>query len=147
MGNYQNLDKETLTSVYKNAHIALQSISNIINETNHPDMRAELDYQYDGYEKFIGKLSSYMKEIGCEPKDIGILQKTFMYTSIKMNTLTDDSKSHVAELMIKGTVMGITELTEILNGHGDGLGEKTKELTKELLDLEEDYEQRLKKLL
>ena len=113
MGNYQNLDKETLTSVYKNAHIALQSISNIINETNHPDMRAELDYEYDGYEKFIGKLSSYMKEIGCEPKDIGILQKTFMYTSIKMNTLTDDSKSHVAELMIKGTVMGITELTEI----------------------------------
>ncbi len=147
MGNYQNLDKETLTSVYKNAHIALQSISNIINETNHPDMRAELDYEYDGYEKFIGKLSSYMKEIGCEPKDIGILQKTFMYTSIKMNTLTDDSKSHVAELMIKGTVMGITELTEILNGHGDGLGEKTKELTKELLDLEEEYEQRLKKLL
>ena len=147
MGNYQNLDKETLTSVYKNAHIALQSISNIINETNHPDMRAELDYEYDGYEKFIGKLSSYMKEIGCEPKDIGILQKTFMYTSIKMNTLTDDSKSHVAELMIKGTVMGITELTEILNGHGDGLGEKTKELTKELLDLEEEYEQRLKKYL
>ena len=147
MGNYQNLDKETLTSVYKNAHIALQSISNIINETNHPDMRAELDFEYDGYEKFIGKLSSYMKEIGCEPKDIGILQKTFMYTSIKMNTLTDDSKSHVAELMIKGTVMGITELTEILNGHGDGLGEKTKELTKELLDLEEEYEQRLKKLL
>lgn len=147
MGNYQNLDKETLTSVYKNAHIALQSISNIINETNHPDMRAELDYEYDGYEKFIGKLSSYMKEIGCEPKDIGILQKTFMYTSIKMNTLTDDSKSHVAELMIKGTVMGITELTEILNGHGDGLSEKTKELTKELLDLEEEYEQRLKKLL
>ena len=147
MGNYQNLDKETLTSVYKNAHIALQSISNIINETNHPDMKAELDYEYDGYEKFIGKLSSYMKEIGCEPKDIGILQKTFMYTSIKMNTLTDDSKSHVAELMIKGTVMGITELTEILNGHGDGLSEKTKELTKELLDLEEEYEQRLKKLL
>ena len=147
MCNYQNLDKETLTSVYKNAHIALQSISNIINETNHPYMKAELDYEYDGYEKFIGKLSSYMKEIGCEPKDIGILQKTFMYTSIKMNTLTDDSKSHVAELMIKGTVMGITELTEILNGHGDGLSEKTKELTKELLDLEEEYEQRLKKLL
>ena len=143
----RKVNEETLNNLYKNAHIALQSISNIINETNHPDMKAELDYEYDGYEKFIGKLSSYMKEIGCEPKDIGILQKTFMYTSIKMNTLTDDSKSHVAELMIKGTVMGITELTEILNGHGDGLSEKTKELTKELLDLEEEYEQRLKKLL
>lgn len=145
--NYQNLDKEVLTSVYKNAHIALQSISNVIDETDHPDMKSELKEEYDGYEKFIGKLSAYMKEIGCEPKDIGPFQKAFMYTSIKMNTLTDDSKSHIAELMIKGTVMGITELTEILNKHKIGLGETTRCLTQELLDLEETYEQRLKTLL
>ena len=64
-----------------------------------------------------------------------------------MNTLTDDSKSHIAELMIKGTVMGITELIEIKNGHQNDLGEKTKEFLNGLLCLEEDYEQRLKKLL
>ena len=145
--NYQNLDKEVLTSVYKNAHIALQSISNVIDETNHPDMKRELTEEYDGYEKFIGKLSAYMKEVGCEPKDIGFLQKAFMFTSVKMNTLTDDSKSHIAELMIKGTVMGITELTEILNKHKHGLGDKAREFTQELLDLEESYEQRLKTLL
>ncbi|MBQ8725779.1 MAG: hypothetical protein IJY84_01595 [Clostridia bacterium] len=145
--NYQNLDKEVLTSVYKNAHIALQSISNIIGETDHPDMKNELSEEYDGYEKYIGKLSAYMKEVGCEPKDIGFMQKAFMFTSIKMNTLTDDSKSHVAELMIKGTVMGITELTEILNKHSNGLGEQTRALTQELLDLEESFEQRLKRLL
>ena len=70
-----------------------------------------------------------------------------MFTSIKMNTLTDDSKSHIAELMIKGTVMGITELIEIKNGHENDLGEKTKCFLNELLRLEEDYEERLKKLL
>ncbi|MBQ7372993.1 MAG: hypothetical protein IJW64_00280 [Clostridia bacterium] len=145
--NYKNIDEEVLTSVYKNAHIALQSISNVIGETTDEKMKNELIGEYDGYESFIGKLSSYMKEIGCEPKDIGVLQKAFMFTSIKMNTLTDDSTSHIAELMIKGTVMGITELTEILNNHESELNEKTVSLTKELLSLEESYEQRLKKLL
>ena len=145
--NYQNIDEEVLTSVYKNAHIALQSISNVIGETDDQKMKEELNDEYDGYEKFIGKLSSHMKEVGCEPKDIGVLQKAFMFTSIKMNTLTDDSTSHIAELMIKGTVMGITELTEIVNKHEKDLKQTTLDLTKELLSLEESYEQRLKKLL
>mgnify|MGYP003297234974 CR=1 FL=1 len=145
--NYKNIDEEVLTSVYKNAHIALQSISDIIGATDDKEMKDELQSEYDGYEDFIGKLSSYMREIGLEPKDIGMLQKAFMFTSIKMNTLTDDSTSHIAELMIKGTVMGITELTEILNNHENELKEKTKSLTKELLSLEETYEQQLKKLL
>ena len=136
-----------MTSIYKNAHIALQSISNIINETNHPEMKNELNEQYEGYEKFIGELSAYMREVGVEPKDIGVMQKAFMFTSVKMNTLADDSKSHIAELMIKGTVMGITELTELLNGYGDKLGEQTKNFLRQLLSLEEEYEQRLKKLL
>lgn len=145
--NYQNIDKEVLTSVYKNAHIALQSIADVIDETNDENMKNELRDQYDGYEKFIGKLSSHMKETGCEPKDIGVLKKAFMFTAIKMNTLTDDSTSHIAELMIKGTVMGITELTEIINKHESQLNQTTVSLTKELLSLEETYEQRLKKLL
>lgn len=145
--NYQNIDHEVLTSIYKNAHIALQSISNIIGETDHPEMKKELNEEYEGYENFIGELSSYMKSIGLEPKDIGVMKKAFMFTSIKMNTMTNDSKSHIAELMIKGTVMGITELTEIKNGHCNELGEKTKEFLSKLLNLEEEYEQRLKQLL
>ena len=43
--------------------------------------------------------------------------------------------------------MGITELIEIKNGHENDLGEKTKCFLNELLRLEEDYEERLKKLL
>ncbi len=145
--NYKNIDHEVLTSIYKNAHIALQSISNVIVETDHPDMKKELNEEYEGYEKFIGELSAFMKSIDLEPKDIGALKKAFMFTSIKVNTLTDDSKSHIAELMIKGTVMGIIELTEIKNKHEKDLGEKTKCFLNELLCLEEDYEQRLKKLI
>ena len=145
--SFKNIDSEAFTSIYKNAHIALQSISNIINECNHPEMKNELDSEYEGYEKFIADLSVYMKGIGIEPKDIGVMQKAFMFTSIKMNTLTNDSKSHIAELMIKGTVMGITELTELKNGNKDCLSEKTNEYLDRLISLEEEYEQRLKKLL
>mgnify|MGYP002522167508 FL=1 len=142
-----NIDKEALVSLYKNAHIALQTISDIVNEVSDENMRKELADQYDGYEKYIGKLSSYMKETSTETKDINPLKKAVMFASVKMNTLTDDSSSHVAELMIKGTVMGITELHELLNDCGDSISETVRDYAKELTELEESYEERLKKFL
>ena len=138
-----NIDKEVLVSLYKNAHIALQTISDIVKEVSDENMRKELADEYDGYEKYIGRLSSYMKETSTETKDINPLKKAVMFASVKMNTLTDDSASHVAELMIKGTVMGITE---ILNNN-DPVSDTVKDFARELTDLEETYEDRLKKFL
>ena len=143
--NDMNLD--AINEVYRNASIALLSISNVIDEFEDCPLKKEMSSQYEYYEKFVGEISAYMLEKGYEKKEVGAMKKLMMASAIKMNTALDNTPHHIAELMIKGTVMGITELTEILNGHGDGLGEKTKELTKELLDLEEEYEQRLKKLL
>ena len=60
----KNLDKEALISIYKNAHIALQSISDIINETSDKKVKAELKAEYEGYEKYIGELRGYMQETG-----------------------------------------------------------------------------------
>ena len=143
----QNTDKEALVSLYKNAHIALQSISDIIKEVSDVNMKRELSDQYDGYEKYIGKLSSYMKETSTEVRDINPFKKAMLFASVKMNTAMDDSASRVAELMIKGTVMGITELHELLNGSGKEISEKVRNFAKELTELEESYEQRLKKFL
>ena len=143
----RNTDKEALVSLYKNAHIALQSISDIIKEVSDENMKRELSEQYDGYEKYIGKLSSYMKETSTEVQDINPFKKAMLFASVKMNTAMDDSASRVAELMIKGTVMGITELHELLNGSGNEISEKVLNFAKELTELEESYEQRLKKFL
>ena len=38
----KNLSKEVLISLYKNAHIALQSISSVMNETDDETVRKEL---------------------------------------------------------------------------------------------------------
>ncbi len=143
----KNLDKEALISIYKNAHIALQSISDIINETSDKKVKAELKAEYEGYEKYIGELRGYMQETGVEPQEINFMKKAFMKAAVKMNTLTDDSGSRVAQLMTKGTVTGITELAELLNNHGKKLGEKTRALAEQLKELEESYEERLKKLI
>lgn len=51
----KKINEETLNKIYRNAHIALQSISNVLEEAEDEKMKAELKDQYDGYEKIIGK--------------------------------------------------------------------------------------------
>ena len=63
-----------------------------------------------------------------------------------MKTLFDNSRNQVAEMMINGTVMGINELTAMKN-EGAILDKEVLSFVEELLSLEEDYEERLKKYL
>lgn len=144
--NKNEYEKKAITDVYKNAHIALLSISGLMPAVKDNGIKKELKSQYEGYEKFVGNVSSYMAENGIEPKEINPLQKAFMWSTIKMKTLTDKSRNRIAELMIKGTVTGITELTAMKNEKCN-FSDDTVAFIEDLLTLEESYERKLKKYL
>ena len=139
-------NEKAINDVYKNAHIALQSISDLLPQVDDAGLKQELKEQYDGYEKIIGEISSFCKSNGIEPKDINPMKKAFMWSSIKMKTMINNSRNQIAEMMIKGTVMGINELTAMKNEQTN-LDQGVITLLDDLLSLEEEYEQRLKKLL
>ena len=142
----KNFNEKAINDVYKNAHIALQSISDLLPAVTDDDIRKELSDQYEGYEKIIGEISTYMAENNIKPKDINPFKKAIMWTSIKMKALVDSSRNQIAEMMINGTVMGINEL-KAMDNEKENLNEDTAKFVKKLLDLEESYEQRLKKFL
>lgn len=143
---YNEYNKKAINDVYKNAHIALQSIQDLLPQVEDEALKKELEEQYDGYDNLIGEISSYMAEKNIEAKDVNIFKKAMLWSSIKMKTLFDNSKNQVAEMMINGTVMGINELTAMKN-ESSNLEPEIDELLTKLLRLEEEYEQRLKKYL
>ena len=137
---------KAVNDVYKNAHIAMQSISDLLPQVKDAELKKELKTEYSSYEKFIEGLTEFMKSSKIEPKDINFLQKAFMWSSIKIKTLFNRSRTKIAEMMILGTVMGITELTAMHN-EGKTLQKDVAEKVDELLNLEEDFEKRLKTFL
>lgn len=139
-----NLD--TVNEIYKNASVALLSISNVLPETENEGLKKELQKEYDGYEKLLGEITAYMTEKGYDAKELGAMKKMFMSSGIKMNTALDNTEGHIAQIMVKGTVMGITELCRLLNNTKCS-DPKVIELGERLKQLEENYEERLKKFL
>lgn len=144
--NINEYNLKAINDIYKNAHIAMQSISDLLPAITDEDLKNELQYEYEEYEDVINEISSYMKENSIEPEDIGLMKKAMLWGSIKMKTFFDKSKNQAAEMMIKGTVMGINELTAMKNEQ-DNLEAEILSLLEELLELEQNFEKRLRKYL
>lgn len=142
-----DMNLDAINEVYRNASIALLSISNVIDEFKDCPLKKEMATQYEYYEKFVGEISAYMLEKGYEKKEVGAMKKLMMASAIKMNTALDNTPHHIAELMIKGTVMGITELCALINNSKVVTDKEIIEYAKKLKELQESYEQKLKKFL
>ena len=68
------------------------------------------------------------------------MKKMMMWGSIKMSTMTDNSRSHIAEMMVQGTVMGITALKATLGDVPVDGNEKVIALLEEMIEKEEEFE-------
>ena len=139
-------DEEVLAEIYRNCQLALQSISDILPETEDEELRKEMESEHEGYEKISGKASVIAKNRGIELKEPNPMKKMMMWGSIKMSTLTNGSRAHIAEMMIQGTVMGITSLKTTEN-KAECADEEICDLLRELITLEEKYEKKLKTFL
>ena len=99
--------------------------------------------QHEEYEKIGGKAAILAKDRNIELKNPGMMKKAMMWSSIKMNTMTD-----IAEMMVQGTVMGITALKNSIGEMSDeNADELIKSLADELLRSEEQFEKTWKDMI
>lgn len=145
--NKNNCNLDFANEIYRNASVALLSISDVLPEADKKVIKEEMKRQYEIYRDFNDELKSYMSEKEYELKDVSAMKKMMMWSAIKMNTVFDGSTSHISEIMIKGTVMGITELTKILNDSRCVTDEKLKEFAKKLISIQDENVEALKKFL
>ncbi len=132
--------EEALAEIYRNAQLALQSISNILPAVENEKLKEELSRQHEIYEQFSARASVLARDRGLEVKEPNPMKKVMMWGSIKMSTLTDNSCAHIAEMMVQGTVMGITAL-RVTQGDVPREGnEEILTLLDEMISAEEEFE-------
>ena len=139
--------EEILAEIYRNCQLALESISDILPEIEDEGIKAEILRQHEEYEKICGRAACLARDKALELKEPNPMKKAMMWGSIKMDTLTDNSRAHIAEMMIQGTVMGITSLKTSLSELPKDDDEEITALLKDLIALEEEFEKKLKTFL
>lgn len=145
---YTEKDFRAAENIYRNAKVAVLSIDEVQKDLTDDNLKSELTYEREGYENFLKDFSGFLKEKGYQVEDLSALKKTGMKIGIAMNTFGDKSSPHVADLMLKGTVTGISELIQLYSrDEGEKISDEIIFFAKKLQNLEEEYEARLKKLL
>ena len=145
---YTEKDFRAAENVYRNAKVAILSIDEVQKDLTDDNLKAELSYEREGYEGFLQEFSEFLKEKNYQVEDLPALKKAGMKMGIAMNTFGDKSSPHVADLMLKGTVTGISELIQLYSrDEGEKISDDVIFYAKKLQNLEEEYEARLKKLL
>ena len=139
----QKITQTVLQNCYKNAQMALVSLDDVIPKAQ-GGLKEELLAERDGYEKLITEAAALAHEKNIELTDVGTMKKSMVAASIKMKTMVDDSDSHIAEMTMKGTVMGVTELIRDISESGALIDKEVLELLKKFRVFEENCEEIMK---
>ena len=143
MRNYEEI--HVLKETRKNASMAVQAIDALMGKIYNQEFAYELTAQRNRFRDFERKAEAGLWEYGLLPKDSGI-QKAMLWGSIQANTMLNISTDHVADMVIQGNTKGITELLKVKHNNKN-MGSYANELAEELMDIEEENIERLKRFL
>lgn len=140
-------DSEIIAEIYRNAQLALTSISDILPEVDDVHIKEEILRQHEEYEKVCSEASALAHKFDVELKEPNPVKKAMMWSAIKMGAANDNSAQNIAQMMIRGTVTGITSLRTSLTDGEKFMDPEVKKLLTDLIDLEDGFEEKLKSFL
>ena len=135
-----------LNEVNKGIKMGMDSISTISEKVGDNQFKDDLLFQYDKYNEILNRVNSELKNYDDFPKELPPMQKTMGYIDIQMSTLTDKSNSHIAEMLIKGTNMGIIEGVKLKN-HNPEVEPTISNILDDFIRFQENNVEQLKKYL
>lgn len=141
-----NGNAELLNFIYQNSEMGVNTISQLMDIVEDKDFKKHLKFQYNEYKEIHDAAKSLLNKNGYDDKGIGMLEKIKTYLMINMQTLTDKTSSHVSEMLIIGSNMGILDAVKNIKRY-QGAEAEIVELMEKLLKFEENNVQQLKKFL
>ena len=146
MNDIQN-ELNILDEINKGACMGVDAIKEIKPKVKDRNFLETLDIEEDKYHRISDRVNNiYKKFSDKDPHTTNKMDKTMTAWGIEMRTMTDDTTSKLAELLVKGTNMGIIEGRRLLN-HNPNSSVEVHDLLKEFVTMQEDSVQTLKKYL
>jgi len=118
----------------------------IIDAVNDRRLKRQIKSQYKEYASINKEAKCLLNKNGFRARGISPVQKMTSSMTIRMRTLMNSSPSHIAEMMILGSNMGIVDANKKLHEY-KGAERDVRGLMGRLLRSEENNVQRLKDFL
>ena len=139
-------DLNLLNRIYQDAQVGMRSIDKVLKKSTNEIVNKLLRKQFEEYSKFADRCDAIAINENEEIKDNSAFKKIKQTMMIYFSLWADNSSEHIIEMMISGTVMGIIDC---IKAKKDIVAkdENINQLLVEFLKMQEDFYEKLKKLL
>lgn len=112
------IEMELMNEIYRTTAMGIQSIDAINKDICLRELKDELERELASYKKMHTKAVDFMIEQGIEPIKTNPIAKALQWSSVKVTAMANRSTSHIAEMMINGTTMGVITMHKAINKFG-----------------------------
>lgn len=150
MSNIETMTRtaELAGLIYKNMKMGADSIINLLPKVEDEKVKTRMTEQLDGYEKYAKQARRILEAEDVAPREEGMMAKMGAKMGISMKTMVDSTSSHIAELLMSGSVMGICEITRALRQfENTDCSEETLRLCRDIITFENDNLEKAKRYL
>lgn len=139
-------DINALDEIHKGSCMGLDAISFILDKVEDNKLESLLKKQYKSYKDINERIETiYPTYNEGKPHSTSMPEKVMTDWMVNMKTMVDKTTSHLAELLVQGTNMGIIEGRRILNKKN--LNEEVNSLVQKYVAMQEKYLENLKEFL
>lgn len=141
-----NGNAELLNFIYQNSQMGVVTITQLMDIVNEYKYKKFLKSQLREYLRIHKTAKELLNRHGFDEKGISRLDKMKTYLAINMQTVTDKSPSHISEMLMIGSNMGIINAVKNLKKYKYA-NKRILQLMIKLLKFEESSVQDLKQFL
>ncbi len=140
-----NADIQLLSKIYEGTHIGSKSLNALLPSITNPPLRRAIITQINEYDKINSDAKCMISSLGKKAKK-PTFSAMMASTEAKINASANSSPSHLAQVVIQGSNMGIINITKYLN-RSQLCTPTVYTLGRKLVKTEEENLERLKSFL
>ena len=124
------------------------SIINLLPKINDEEMKCFMTSQLDKYEGYAQSVKQILSDKGVEAKEPNPLSKLGAKIGMEMKSMQDSTTSHMAEMMVQGSTMDVTDLLQKVSAYENYPEcKESVALAKEIVAFEEKNIEKMKQFL
>lgn len=111
--------KEVVSDLYKNVTMNVHSIKVLVPLVYNEEMKAMLNKQLQTYQDYTNQVEKLCQTLNFEPTPAPKAVILMAEMGLKSKMIANKSTTHVAKIMLQGTLNGIIDLYRLLNHKAD----------------------------
>ena len=140
-GNLLEQEMKLLEAIVKCSEMGQGTLDRLSEINENGVFAGTMRIQRGEYSAIREEAARLLAGMGEDPGQLSAFEKLSTAVGITMNTLTDKSARHMAEMLIQGSTMGIVDLTKAIRDN-PGAGENAHQLADRLLrSMQRDVEE------